>query len=188
MKDIDREMSNESNNNNSNGNGPSEKKTLSLGKSVGQGTVRQSFSHGRSKPVVVEKRKRRFTAPGETKPAGRAESNQSASGTPASSAAPKSEAPREAKNPAQGQSQGGQGGRGAGGGGKGQRNRQPNRGQGNGASQGGNATGQRNLTSSENAKRLQALEAAKSSRSRNGTAQSRRGSQAQSCGRSQTQG
>jgi len=45
------------------------KKTLSLrGSGVSQGTVRQNFSHGRSKAVVVETRKRRITKPGE-KPA-----------------------------------------------------------------------------------------------------------------------
>src|SRR5947209_11034636 len=42
-------------------------KTLSLKRSVEQGMVRQSFSHGRSKAVVVEKVKRR-PGPGE-KPA-----------------------------------------------------------------------------------------------------------------------
>ncbi|MBN8919598.1 MAG: IF-2-associated domain-containing protein, partial [Rhizobiales bacterium] len=45
-------------------------KTLSLKRGVEQGVVRQSFSHGRTKPVVVEKVKRR--APGdkpETAPA-----------------------------------------------------------------------------------------------------------------------
>ncbi|SFO39056.1 translation initiation factor IF-2 [Cohaesibacter marisflavi] len=159
MKGIDREMSNE---NSSDNNSPSEKKTLSLGKNVGQGTVRQSFSHGRSKAVVVEKRKRRFTAPGETK--------QTTGGKPAASEA----APKSADKPAaaSGQPQnrgsdnrsgGGNGGNGAnqgkGSGGRGQRQRNRNgNNQGNG---GNNATGQRNLTSSENAKRLQALEAAK---------------------------
>ncbi|MES1154858.1 MAG: translation initiation factor IF-2 associated domain-containing protein, partial [Pseudorhodoplanes sp.] len=34
-------------------------KTLTLKRGVEQGTVRQSFSHGRSKQVVVEKVKRR---------------------------------------------------------------------------------------------------------------------------------
>ena len=36
-------------------------KTLSLKRPVEQGIVRQSFSHGRTKQVVVEKVKRRFT-------------------------------------------------------------------------------------------------------------------------------
>ena len=43
------------------------KKTLSLsGRNVEQGTVRQSFSHGRSKAVVVEKKIRRTRAPGQS--------------------------------------------------------------------------------------------------------------------------
>jgi len=40
------------------------KKTLTLGRGVEQGTVRQSFSHGRTKAVVVEKKKRRVVIPG----------------------------------------------------------------------------------------------------------------------------
>lgn len=43
-------------------------KTLTLKRGVEQGTVRQSFSHGRSKQVVVEKVKRRVIgAPGDAK-------------------------------------------------------------------------------------------------------------------------
>src|ERR1700685_2354568 len=43
-------------------------KTLTLKRGgVEQGTVRQSFSHGRSKAVVVEKVKRRIGGPGEGK-------------------------------------------------------------------------------------------------------------------------
>src|ERR1700694_4522293 len=38
-------------------------KTLTLKRSVEQGVVRQSFSHGRSKAVVVEKVKRRVLGP-----------------------------------------------------------------------------------------------------------------------------
>ena len=41
------------------------KTTLSLKRSVEQGMVRQSFSHGRTKAVVVEKLKRRVVGPGE---------------------------------------------------------------------------------------------------------------------------
>ena len=42
------------------------KKTLTLKRpSVEQGTVRQSFSHGRSKSVVVETKKRTFSRPDE---------------------------------------------------------------------------------------------------------------------------
>src|ERR1043166_7112632 len=40
-------------------------KTLTLKRGVEQGVVRQSFSHGRSKAVVVEKVKRRVSAPTE---------------------------------------------------------------------------------------------------------------------------
>ena len=50
-------------------NPPPSKPTLTLKRpSVEQGVVRQSFSHGRTKQVVVEKVRRRAT-PGETKPA-----------------------------------------------------------------------------------------------------------------------
>ena len=48
-------------------------KTLSLKRPVEQGVVRQSFSHGRTKAVVVEKVKRRTLGPGETKPEVKAE-------------------------------------------------------------------------------------------------------------------
>jgi translation initiation factor IF-2 len=41
-------------------------KTLSLKRGVEQGVVRQSFSHGRTKPVVVEVKKRRTLTAGET--------------------------------------------------------------------------------------------------------------------------
>src|SRR3989442_7277013 len=44
-------------------------KTLTLKRGVEQGVVRQSFSHGRSKAVVVEKVKRRALAPGEARAA-----------------------------------------------------------------------------------------------------------------------
>ena len=48
-------------------------KTLSLKRPVEQGVVRQSFSHGRTKAVVVEKVKRRTLGPGEAKPEVKAE-------------------------------------------------------------------------------------------------------------------
>ncbi|MHA7775158.1 translation initiation factor IF-2 [Roseibium sp. M-1] len=53
-------------------------KTLGLKRGGGdQGTVRQSFSHGRSKAVVVEKKKRRVVIPGqEPKPEGPAPTTQ----------------------------------------------------------------------------------------------------------------
>src|ERR1700678_242503 len=44
-------------------------KTLTLKRSVEQGAVRQSFSNGRTKKVVVEKLKRRAVGPGEGKTA-----------------------------------------------------------------------------------------------------------------------
>src|SRR5213075_1666337 len=44
-------------------------KTLTLKPRSETGVVRQSFSHGRSKAVVVEKVKRRIERPGEPKPA-----------------------------------------------------------------------------------------------------------------------
>jgi translation initiation factor IF-2 len=47
------------------------KATLHLKRPVDQGTVRQSFSHGRSKAVVVEKVKRRILTPAETAAAAR---------------------------------------------------------------------------------------------------------------------
>src|ERR1043166_6131575 len=43
------------------------KGTLTLKRGVEQGVVRQSFSHGRTKAVVVEKGKRRPHGPAETK-------------------------------------------------------------------------------------------------------------------------
>ena len=61
--------------------------TLNLGKSVEQGRVRQSFSHGRSKSVLVEKKRKRAAAPGAA---------QGESAKEAAPAAPKSE---EAKTP-----------------------------------------------------------------------------------------
>jgi translation initiation factor IF-2 len=49
-----------------------QKVTLHLKRPVEQGTVRQSFSHGRSKAVVVEKVKRRILTPAEAAAAARA--------------------------------------------------------------------------------------------------------------------
>jgi translation initiation factor IF-2 len=58
-------------------------KTLTLKRSVEQGVVRQAFSHGRTKTVVVEKVKRRTVGPGDGKTV-----------EPASVAAPAASAPR----------------------------------------------------------------------------------------------
>jgi translation initiation factor IF-2 len=70
------------------------RKPLTLTKNVGAGTVRQSFSHGRSKSVVVEmKKKRVITTPG---PAAEAPARPAAPAAPAPSTA----APRPAAAPA----------------------------------------------------------------------------------------
>ncbi|MXN66820.1 translation initiation factor IF-2 [Stappia sp. GBMRC 2046] len=63
-----------------------ERKTLGLKRGVEQGTVRQSFSHGRSKAVVVEKKKRRIVMPGQE-------------AKPETAEAPQQQAPAEAKQP-----------------------------------------------------------------------------------------
>ncbi|AHB48290.1 translation initiation factor IF-2 [Hyphomicrobium nitrativorans NL23] len=66
---------------------PGGRKPLSLQRTVESGHVRQSFSHGRSKSVVVEKRKtRKLATPGA--PAER-EAGQPAAAAPAPAAAPK---------------------------------------------------------------------------------------------------
>src|SRR5438046_8836771 len=65
-------------------------KALSLkGRGVEQGVVRQSFSHGRSKAVVVEKVKRR-AGPGETKPEPPAPVERSAAAAPKRAVTPAS--------------------------------------------------------------------------------------------------
>jgi translation initiation factor IF-2 len=83
-------------------------KTLTLKRSgVEQGVVRQSFSHGRSKAVVVEKVKRRAAGPGDAKPepvisAERAAPKRAAATTaksPATAPAPAAAAPSPAAAP-----------------------------------------------------------------------------------------
>jgi translation initiation factor IF-2 len=71
------------------------KKTFSLRRpSVEQGTVRQSFSHGRTKAVVVEKKKRRIALPGEPGHVpGQTEE-------PSAAPEPRAEAPRPVERPA----------------------------------------------------------------------------------------
>src|SRR5208283_2376006 len=61
-------------------------KTLSLKRPVEQGVVRQSFSHGRSKAVVVEKVKRRIHGPGETVHVAPKPAAASPAGSPAAAA------------------------------------------------------------------------------------------------------
>jgi len=64
-------------------------KTLTLKRGgVEQGVVRQSFSHGRSKAVVVEKVKRRIAGPGEAKAESTAATDRSAVAKRGSAAAP----------------------------------------------------------------------------------------------------
>ena len=71
-------------------------KTLTLKRSsVEQGVVRQSFSHGRSKAVVVEKVKRRIPGPGEAKPEAPAAAPKRA-GAPVKAAAAPASAPAAA--------------------------------------------------------------------------------------------
>jgi translation initiation factor IF-2 len=71
------------------------KPTLHLKRPVEQGTVRQSFSHGRSKAVVVEKVKRRVVGPGEAPaPAAPAVAAKPAAATAAPAAATPVVAPR----------------------------------------------------------------------------------------------
>ncbi len=68
------------------------KKTLTLKRpGMEQGTVRQNFSHGRSKSVVVETKKRKFTIPGE---------KTEAAPAPAPAPAPAAPKPQPAARPA----------------------------------------------------------------------------------------
>ncbi len=74
-------------------------KTLSLKRPVEQGVVRQSFSHGRSKAVVVEKVKRRAHGPGEAPvvaPKSGGASGSAAPSAPANPVAAKPAAPQAA--------------------------------------------------------------------------------------------
>src|ERR1700681_2800079 len=73
-------------------------KTLTLKRGVEQGVVRQSFSHGRTKPVVVEKVKRRALGPGDaevgtqpatTAPSASSKAGRAAAPTPSHGPAPK---------------------------------------------------------------------------------------------------
>jgi len=77
-------------------------KTLSLKRPVESGIVKQSFSHGRTKAVVVEKVKRRTIGPGETHPP-RETPAAAAPATPApqaeAPARPRSEAPQRSSAP-----------------------------------------------------------------------------------------
>ncbi len=80
----------ETNNSDKSVGAPPLKTTLHLKRPVEQGSVRQSFSHGRTKTVVVEKVKRRILTPGEAPPVGVA-------ARPAPAPAPAQAAPQPAK-------------------------------------------------------------------------------------------
>ena len=67
-------------------------KTLSLRRNVGQGSVKQNFSHGRSKTVVVETKRKRIVTPG-TKPEVEAPARPAAAPPKPLDAAPKVAAP-----------------------------------------------------------------------------------------------
>src|SRR5579871_3448667 len=80
----------ETNNSDKSVGAPPLKTTLHLKRPVEQGSVRQSFSHGRTKTVVVEKVKRRILTPGEAPPVG-------AAARPAPAPAPAQAAPQPAR-------------------------------------------------------------------------------------------
>ncbi|WP_439528174.1 translation initiation factor IF-2 [Pannonibacter sp.] len=84
-----------------------ERKTLGIKRGgVEQGTVRQSFSHGRSKAVVVEKKKRRVVVPGQE---GRPEAEAAAAApAPAPVERPREPAPAAPQQPRQQQQPQGQ--------------------------------------------------------------------------------
>ncbi len=136
-----------------------ERKKLGLkrGGGVEQGTVRQSFSHGRSKSVVVEKKKRRVVVPGQE---GRTEAE--AAPAAAAPAAPRKEPQRE--KPQQPRS-----GNGHGNGGKSHTDRQQRRGNQNNHNSQNHGNGNRNrggavlrsLTQEEATARLAALKHAR---------------------------
>jgi translation initiation factor IF-2 len=61
-------------------------KTLSLKRTVESGQVRQSFSHGRSKSVLVEKRRKRIVKPGQEGADSAGEVSEDKSAAPAEAA------------------------------------------------------------------------------------------------------
>ncbi|MGD9502248.1 MAG: translation initiation factor IF-2 [Methyloceanibacter sp.] len=67
------------------------KMTLNLRRTVESGHVRQSFSHGRSKSVLVEKKKRRAVGPGGAAQAPEEEAKLAPAPAPAETAKPKAE-------------------------------------------------------------------------------------------------
>jgi translation initiation factor IF-2 len=75
------------------------RKPLTLSRNVGAGTVRQSFSHGRTNQVVVEVKKKRTIGPGEAPPAAVAGGVPKPAFTPTARPAAPAPAPRSAPPP-----------------------------------------------------------------------------------------
>ncbi|MGG9999141.1 translation initiation factor IF-2 [Pseudovibrio ascidiaceicola] len=145
-----------------------EKKTLGLkrGGSVEKGTVKQSFSHGRSKAVVVEKKKRRVVVPGQEGSAAPAPAAASSSTPAASQSRPeKRQGQQQERGPQQARRGAGDAqkrGEGGGRGGNRNNNNSQRGGQrrGGGGGQGGGAV-LKTLTKGEADARLAALKMAK---------------------------
>ncbi|QUS56000.1 translation initiation factor IF-2 [Pseudovibrio brasiliensis] len=137
-----------------------EKKTLGLkrGGSVEKGTVKQSFSHGRSKAVVVEKKKRRVVVPGQEGSAAAA-----APASPAASSSRTEKRPAQDRGPQQPRRGAGEGqkrGEAAGRGGNRNNNQRGGQRRGGNGGQGGGAV-LKTLTKGEADARLAALKMAK---------------------------
>ena len=81
-----------------------ERKTLGLkrGGGVEKGTVKQSFSHGRSKAVVVEKKKRRVVVPGQEGSAAGTSSAGASASRLEKKPAQQERAPQQARRPGAG--------------------------------------------------------------------------------------
>ena len=73
------------------------KMTLNVRRTVESGHVRQSFSHGRSKSVLVEKKKRRAIGPGGVAQAPEEEARPAVASIPAEKAKPKAEEAQAAR-------------------------------------------------------------------------------------------
>src|SRR5881394_733247 len=72
---------------------------LELGRTVDAGSVRQSFSHGRSKVVQVEVRKKRTPGAPGAAPTGPAAPAQPAAATPGAAARPPAQARQQGSQP-----------------------------------------------------------------------------------------
>ena len=74
-------------------------KTLTLKRPVEQGVVRQSFSHGRTKAVVVETVKRRVIGPGGAAPGTTKEAAPAPAATPQAASPPPAAKPKSPSGP-----------------------------------------------------------------------------------------